>query len=420
MPLQARTREQIETAIGYNLGMEVVEADAGGTTTTFLTDDIFSAANDQNGKWLEFTSGANNRGEVRRVTASTIASDRTTLTFAPAVPDATASPDTALLWPVSYRPEAIREFINNTILEATGKVFDTEESLALHTDGKNIRFALPAVFAMVHSVYYRSSFPSKLLSAADAVWTTSTDADITQLADTEDRRKGGASQRLTIAAGASANDFIGQDISSTNLRNMTHLELWIKSSVATAAADLHILLDDTAGGGSAVETLEVPALAAATWTFVRIALANPQLDGAIVNIRFRYTADIGAVVVWLNDIRAVNNNESVWVKIPSRLWHIDRSARDLVFTEDGRSVAGYALLKIVGGDNPVLLTAATTVSEIDDEFIIARATEMALLSNARGPETDLDGRLQRAAYWRGIADRARHKFPFLVGAKIVT
>ena len=419
MPLQARTREQIETAIGYNLGAEVIEADAAGTTTTLLTDDVFAAADTRNGWWILFTSGANNRGEIRRITGTSIASGRTTLTWIGAVTDATASPDTALILPPEYRPEAIREFINNAIIEATGKVFDPEESLAFHGDGNLARFALPTEFAMLHSVYYRSSFPSKLLSAADATWTTSTDADITQLADTEDRRKGGASLRLTIAAGASANDFVGQDISSTNLRNMTHLELWIKSTFAAVSADYHILLDDTAGGGSAVETLAIPALTANTWTYVRIALANPQDDGAIVNIRFRYTTDVGAATVWLNDIKAVNNNDSVWTKVHKDLWSIDREARDLVLSESGRSVVGYARLKLVGGDNPALLSAATTASEIDDEFIIARVTEMALLTNAGGRESDAQGRFQRATYWRAIADRAARKFPFLTGARIV-
>lgn len=418
MPIQARTREQIRVAIGYNLGMEVIEADAAGSTTTFLTDDIFSATDDQNGKWIVFTSGSND-GSIRRITDSSIATERTTLTFSPSVGTATADGDTAETWPAEYRPEAIHEFINNAIIEATGRVFDPEEDVTFHTDGIQTRFDLPTEFAMVNAVYYRSSVPDKLLSAADATWTTTTDADFTQLADSEHRKRGGASLRLTIAAAAAANDVVGQDISSTNLRDMTHLEMWIKSSVATAAADFHILLDDTAGGGSAVETLAVPALSADTWTFVRIALANPQSDGAIVHVRFRYTTDIGAATVWLNDIRAINNDKAVWVRLPNNLWIIDREARDLVLTDAGRSFIGYALLKVVGGDNPVLLTADSTVNEIDDEFVIARATEMALMASARGSGEEVQARLSRATYWRGVADRAKRKFPFLMGVKPV-
>ena len=95
-------------------------------------------------------------GEIRRVTDTEIIGDQTKLSFAPAVGTATADEHEAELWHSDYNPEAIHDFINQAILEATGRVFDPEESTALHADGKTARFDVPSAFSMLSTVYYRS------------------------------------------------------------------------------------------------------------------------------------------------------------------------------------------------------------------------------------------------------------------------
>ena len=80
--IAGRTREQLRTSVGYALGgVKLLTATAGGGTTTFLTDDLFGAADDHNGKSLQFTGPSNNDGSTRRVTDSSVTDDRTTLTF---------------------------------------------------------------------------------------------------------------------------------------------------------------------------------------------------------------------------------------------------------------------------------------------------------------------------------------------------
>ena len=169
-----------------------------------------------------------------------------------------------------------------------------------------------------------------------------------------------------------------------------------------------------------METLSIPAIATArTWQYMRIALANPENDRAIVHVRLRYTVDVGAITVWLDHIRATNADTEKWTKLDNRLWRIDREAREVILVKGGHREVGYAALKLIGGDNPALLSADATANEIDDEYVIAKATELALLSNARGPETDLDARIARAAYFRDIADGAKRKFPLLVDVRPV-
>ena len=197
MPIAGRTRKEIRVSIGYNLGALIsVEADASGSTTRFLTDDIFSAADDQNGKRIVFTSGSND-GEIRRVTDTEIIGDQTKLSFAPAVTTATADTHTAELWHSDYNPEAIHDFINQAILEATGRVFDPEESIALHADGKTARFDVPSAFSMLSNVYYRSGEASRRVHLCERVFDETTDSDFTQVVDDEDYKRN-SSLRLTI------------------------------------------------------------------------------------------------------------------------------------------------------------------------------------------------------------------------------
>ena len=413
MPIAGRTREQIRTSIGYNLGAFIsVEADASGSTSTFLTDDIFSTADDQNGKRIVFTSGSND-GEIRRVTDSSISSNRTTLTFYPVVGTSTADTHTAELWHSDYNPEAIHDFINQAILEATGRVFDPEESIALHADGKTARFDVPSAFSMLSNVYYRSGEASRRVHLCDRVFDQTEDDEFTQKVDDEDYKRN-SSLRLTISSSAQDGDTIADSIDSTDLSGMTHLEGWVKATSTLAAADFRIRLND---GSADKETLDVPATTGADiWTFFRIALASPESDTAIISVILEYNANKTANTVWFDDLRATRTDDNRWRPLAKHLWSIDISARDLIFTTGGVATVGYALLKLVGGDNPALLTTDSGTNEIDDEFVIARATELALMAT-KGEPTNPQFHLQKVSYFKQIAQEALRKFPIMVNAR---
>ena len=90
------------------------------------------------------------------------------------------------------------------------------------------------------------------------------------------------------------------------------------------------MLDDTASCASPIEELSVHALTAATWTFVRLKLANPETDPAIISLGLEYDSDLGACTVWVDDLRVVKNDTSVWQKLPRHLWGADKESGDLV------------------------------------------------------------------------------------------
>jgi hypothetical protein len=220
---------------------------------------------------------------------------------------------------------------------------------------------------------------------------------------------------LVVAGTVSDGDLVSDSISSLNLSGYTHVEFWAKAITAVAAIDLRLLLDNTASCASPIEALDIPALTAGTWTFVRIALANPETDTAIISVGLEYNANSAANTIWLDDIKAVKDNSADWVKEDSHNWRVDGEAATLVFNY----APGYHLMKLTGGGNPVTLDLDATVSEVPEEFIIARATELALLSAGGGPSTDPDALRSLAGYWRSRADAAKRSLPWLNGARMV-
>jgi len=238
--------------------------------------------------------------------------------------------------------------------------------------------------------------------------------------DTQDKKQGTGSNKFIIPAAAGTNQIVTESIGSKDISKYDYLEGWIKSTVDTASGNLQILLDDTASCASPLESLDVPALSDDVWTYFRVKLANPETDTAIISIGFKQTGtDLGACTVFLDDLKVVQNDTAVWEIFPKHLWKIDRSARDLIITQDGKFEVGYALLKITGGDKPALLTTDSGTTEIDDSYIIARATGLAFAANSGGSTTDPDQNRQQAAFWLGLAEQAKRAFPLLITGRSV-
>ena len=419
--IQGRTREQLRQHIGRAIGAVYVSAASaqGSSDNNNLLDNtlVLGGADTQIGKWIRFTSGSNDT-VTRRVTDSSITANVTTLTFMPAVGTRTAS-ESYELWDSAYNPDSIDDFINQSIMAATGWIYDPIEDISLHGDGHQTRFDIPSGISMISKIEYRHKVSFTRIHAAGATFDETTDGDFTQSLDTKDRKQGTQSLKMVIASGASAGDFVTDSITSKNISGYDTIEMWIKSTVATSAGNLKLLLDNSAACASPLETLSIPALSADTWTFVRMSLANPETDTAIISVGLEYDADIGAVTVWIDDIAAVANDTAEWSTLDRRNWKIDKEARDLLLVRDGQCTVGYALIKITGGDKPALLTSDSTSTEIDEDYIIANAVALALLSTSGGPATDPDAKRQLSAYWTDVAQRARRAFPMLANVRTV-
>ena len=416
--LQGRTRAELRQSIGYNLGSIYVSSASGsGSTTTIVDNTLVGGDDNHNGKWVIFNDADGTSGQTTRVSDYT--SSSTTLDLSPAIAAGSVASDTYELWDDIYNPRAINEFINQSILDATGVAWDPVESLAVHTDGTTLRYDVPSGMSMVKNIYYRNKVSSTRLHACAAAFDETVDSDFTVSLDTKDKKQGSQSCKFVIAAGASAGDIETDSITSKDISGYDYIEFWIKSTVATSAGNLKILLDDSASCASPIETLSVPALSADTWTFCRVALANPETDTAIISVGLEYDSDIGAATVWLDDISVVKNDSADWIKLPRNLWRIDKEAKDIVLEDYAHGVARYNLLKIVGGDKPVLLTSDSATPEIDEQYIIAMSTGLALASVAGGPSTDPDAKNNKAGFWMRMAATAKRAFPIQTNVRLV-
>ena len=379
--IAGRTRDQLIQAVGYHLPDFFVGSttSAGGDTTSVIDTKLRGGNDAHNGKWVRWTSGTLD-GEVSR--ADDYVQSSTDITVAPAFSATVPSGASYELWPVDYQPARIADFINQAILDTYGRAYNPVESLALHADGKSLRYDVPSGISALSRIYARTTFTSLEVHGCEAAWNESVGSGLTAAVDDEIKWRGNSSVRITVAASAAANALITDNITSLDISGKTHIEFRCRSSIATVAGDIHLLLDDTASAASPLETLSVPALVANTDTFVRIALATPHLDTALISVGVRFTTDNGASVFWIDDIQAVNHESAVWRPVSSRGWSLEKDTGDLVFTEEAKESIGYTLLKLVGGDAPLLLTADADVNEVDDLFVIYRATELAFQSRA--------------------------------------
>ena len=418
MVTQGRTRRQIRQAIGYNLGGIYVSTTTSVVDDSSLIDTSLRGGDDShNGKWVvaSANTGSITAGSISRVNDYTQSSNDCTV--APAFSGSIPSGMEYELWDSAYEPQRIPALIDAAIMDATGRVYTDIENLDVFTDGRTSRYDIPTDLDMINRIEYRNTVTSKRIHECNATFDERTDGDFTQSLDTQDRKQGSQSLKMVIAAGASAGDFVTDSITSTDLSRYDYVELWVKSTVATSAGNLKLLLDNSASCASPLETLSIPALSADTWTYCRVALANPETDTAIISIGFEYDSDLGACTVWIDDIKAVVNSSAVWERLPHNVWSVDRASRDLVLTSDGRSIAGYRLLKLSGGAKPGLLTAETTTSDVDDWYVIARATALAIQGT---PGQDPGENRRRATQWFAIAEMAWRSMPILQNVRMIS
>ncbi len=382
---QSKTREDLRKAIGRNLGKMITGTTSGsGSTTTAVDATLFGGDDEYIGSYIRITSGTYD-GTTRRITD--YASSTGTMTFA-AVGGTVAGSVTYELW----------------------------------KDGVNARWEIPSDLAMIQDVYYRSKFTAKELHSCNTAFDDSVDSDFTITANTEDYKKGSASNKIVIAAGASAGDTASDTITSVNIEKYDYIEFWIKSTVATSAGNLKIHLVDA---GGIEESLDVPALTADTWKYCRVALSNPEDNTAITQVRFEYDSDLGACVVYLDDIKAVKNDTATWTKLPRYQWRIDKegaqgaSTQDLVLTDGGRAEAGYSLIKLVGGDEPAELSADSDTTEVPERYIVAYATALMAQAGSLRPDADIDSMRNLAAFWFAKSEQAKNDLPFLTNVRLV-
>ena len=146
--IQGRTRKQLRQSIGYNLGaMETGTTYDAGSTTTLISLTFTGGDDVHNGKRVVVFDTSNSDNAETRI-VSDYTSSSYVLTLGQALSFATVAGDTYELWDEPYTPDAIHDFINQSIISVTGNAYDPIENIELHGDGHQARFDIPSNISM--------------------------------------------------------------------------------------------------------------------------------------------------------------------------------------------------------------------------------------------------------------------------------
>jgi len=148
-----------------------------------------------------------------------------------------------------------------------------------------------------------------VIEDCEDVWDDGSGGDVTPAQEDTIKKVGDHSVKLTVAAGAGVELLAYEDFSAADLTAKTHLVGWIYSTVALAAGDMQMLLDNHSACASPTETLNLPAVSASTWVRFCLAFSAPANLGAVVSVGIKQAVDKGALVLYLDDIRAVVGND---------------------------------------------------------------------------------------------------------------
>lgn len=223
-----------------------------------------------------------------------------------------------------------------------------------------------------------------LVEDCEDVWLEKTDADFTQsvIAGVDSN-----AVRFTIAAGASAGDFVTEAVPTVDLSPYTILEVKIRSSIALAAGDVQILLDNTAQCASPVHTLNVPALTANTWTTAEIAYTPTTGTDAIISVGAKMAVDKGAFTLDIEDIWALEVTEpavttdslrlfearadanisqietvDITTAVNSTVYTVQINGVDITYTSDASATEGEIALGLVAAINASVDPLVTPVT----------------------------------------------------------
>lgn len=212
-----------------------------------------------------------------------------------------------------------------------------------------------------------------LLDDCEDLWNEKTDADFVQSIIAGPVGSGNAI-RFTIGLSAVAGDFVTEAIPLVDLTPYGKLRLRVRSSIALAAGDLQVLLDDTPLAPSPVHTLNLPALAANTWTTVETAYTPAAGSAAIISVGLKYALDKGVMDFDVADVWAYKDPEP---SVPAGSIRLFEAKADADIAQVERVTVTTAVnstiytVRINGVDVTYTSDASATVAEISAGLVAA-------------------------------------------------
>jgi hypothetical protein len=235
-----------------------------------------------------------------------------------------------------------------------------------------------------------------VIEDCEDAWDELVDADVTESADAVDFKTGTASAKFVVAAGCGAGDIIATEaFVSKDMSGDDSLKLWVKSSVALDAGDLQILLDDTAECASPLKELDIPAVAADTWTEVDIDLGDASGLTAVISIGVKMIVDVGAFNLWIDDVRSFTDDTTIEVD-DAKLFCVGgrvqfKNADGTVFNN---SDAGYEITDVDTSTDIITVSPGAEVGLVIDDYVepyLPTGTKIGSVAEARETTVSFDG-----------------------------
>lgn len=187
-------------------------------------------------------------------------------------------------------------------------MFATKRDLAYRDEGNNrFQYVTPKWSTGVIMVTAASLkvYGGTLIDSCDTdpvAWVDDTAGQVTVSRETTIKQENTASVKLAFAAGAGTGLVAHHVIASINLTAVDSIGCWVRSSIALTAGDFKLLLDDTAACTSPLESIDIPAISANTWTWVSLPIVTPANLTAVVAVGLNQVVDKGAFDLYLDFI----------------------------------------------------------------------------------------------------------------------
>ena len=149
---------------------------------------------------------------------------------------------------------------------------------------------------------------NETLSLANAAWTAGS-ASTTVTVDTGDKKEGtGSADLLVLTSMTTGLSAYGNPAQPVDLTDQTQVSFWIKSTIATTAGQVELVLDENKNCGSPEAYVDVPALTASAWTKVTAGITQNATTTGVTNANKDAVACVGINVT--TDL-SVSQNETV-------------------------------------------------------------------------------------------------------------
>jgi hypothetical protein len=210
---------------------------------------------------------------------------------------------------------------------ANGKSYSAGKGKKMSIRSANVDDAAGSAYALLKAAEeartalyfrFRNSNRDLVIDDCEDAWNEQVVANVTSAIDAGDKKVGAASIKLTVGDPVAAGTILASESVNADLSIYSGATMWLKSSVATQKGDLQLVFGASQPCGDILAEIDVPALSAGQWTkcsfFFGMGL---WLTDPTMSVGLKMVVDLGAFILWGDDLRAIGNHIVVRNLVPT-------------------------------------------------------------------------------------------------------